>query len=47
MIRVYQKVGRTAMPRSEKKVVKKEKVQVKVDEVTADRLKYLGDFGQM
>ena len=42
MERVYQKVGRQAMPRSMKKKVKREKAVVKVDEHTLDRLKYLG-----
>ncbi len=42
MERVYEKVGRTAMPRSMKKRVKREKTEVKIDEHTQDRLKYLG-----
>ena len=42
MERVYEKVGRTAMPRSQKKRVKREKTEVKIDEHTLDRIKYLG-----
>ena len=44
MDRVYQKVGRTAMPRSMKKKVKREKAEVKVDEHTLDKLRYLGQM---
>lgn len=40
--RVYVKVGRTAMPRSTKTKVKREKAEVKVDEHTLDRHRYLG-----
>lgn len=44
MDRVYQKVGRTAMPRSMKKKVKREKTEVKIDEHTLERLRYLGQL---
>ena len=44
MERVYQKVGRTAMPRSIKKKIKREmNVQVE-DEESKDRRKYLGEI---
>lgn len=43
MDRAFKKVGRTAMPRSMKKKVKREKQEVVVDEETLDRLKYLGE----
>lgn len=44
MDRVYEKVGRVAMPRSMKKKVKREKAEVKIDEHTLDRLRYLGQL---
>lgn len=44
MDRVYQKLGRTAMPRSMKKKVKREKAEVKIDEHTLDRMRYLGQL---
>lgn len=46
MERVYQKMGRQAMPRSMKKKVKREKAVVKIDEHTLDRLRYLGQIEQ-
>jgi hypothetical protein len=42
MDRVYERVGRTAMPRSMKKKVKREKQEVVIDEHTLDKLRYLG-----
>lgn len=44
MDRVYQKLGRTAMPRSMKKKVKREKTEVKVDDLTLEKLRYLGQL---
>jgi hypothetical protein len=43
MDRAFKKVGRTAMPRSMKKKVKREKQKVVEDEETLDRQKYLGE----
>lgn len=44
MDRIYKKVGRTAMPRSMKKKVKREKVEVVADQATLDQKKYLGEL---
>lgn len=44
MGRVFQKVGRQTMPRSQKKVVKREVRVVKVDQETLDRQRYLGEL---
>lgn len=44
MGRVYQKVGRQTMPRSQKKQVKREVREVKIDEETLDRQRYLGEL---
>ena len=44
MKRVYEKLGRVAMPRSMKKKVKREKAEVKVDMDTLDQLRYLGEM---
>ena len=42
MDRVVTKVGKTTMPRSIKKRIKKEVVEVKVDEGRVDYVRYLG-----
>lgn len=44
MKRVYEKVGRQAMPRSQKKSVKREVRVVKIDQETLDRQRYLGEL---
>ena len=44
MDRVYQKMGRVAMPRSMKKKVKREKAEIKVDQDTLDQNRYLGEM---
>ena len=43
MGRVVQKVGKPLMPRSMKKRIKKDVVEVKVDEDTIDYVRYLGE----
>ena len=43
MDRVVEKVGKTMMPRSTKKKIKKEVVVVKIDEDRLDFMRYLGD----
>lgn len=42
MSRVYEKVGRQPMIRSQKKAVKREVVEVKIDADELARLRYLG-----
>ncbi len=44
MDRVYEKVGRQIMPRSQKKSVKREVRVVQVDQDTLDRQRYLGEI---
>lgn len=44
MERVYKKQGKTAMPRSMKKKVKKEVIQVVENQDVIDRRKYLGEL---
>lgn len=44
MDRVYQRQGRQAMPRSEKRQVKREVKVVKIDQETLDRQRYLGEL---
>lgn len=44
MERVYKKLGKTAMPRSTKRKIKREKVEKEEDEETQDMRKYLGEL---
>lgn len=44
MDRVYQRQGRQAVPRSEKRAVKREVKVVKIDQETLDRQRYLGEM---
>lgn len=43
MARAFKKIGKTAMARSQKKKVKREKQKEVVDEETEDRNRYLGE----
>jgi hypothetical protein len=43
MTRVYEKVGRVTVPRSEKPRIKREVKVVKIDQETLDRQRYLGE----
>lgn len=44
MAQMFKKEGKVQMPRSEKRVIKKEVTVVKVDQETLDRQRYLGEF---
>lgn len=43
MDRVVSKIGKPTMPRSTKKRIKKEVVEVKIDEERLDQIRYLGE----
>lgn len=46
MRRYFQRQGRTNMPRSQKRALKKLETKVQIDEDTANMLKYVGDLQQ-
>ena len=44
MENIHKKFGKTAMPRSMKKKLKREKEEIKIDQATLDQKRYLGEI---